>query len=605
MNGLQKTFDYVSKIASMSRLMWQARPLYFVALMFLSVFRGLPLLASAWLTKLLFDLLAQSLQTGVSTSTFQRVFFIIIAQAIISILSQMSELLNEYLTSELGRNLTLNVQSLIYRKINSFVGLKYLENPKFYDTINLATQGAYSGPLQIIQVFSSFLQNITMLGGYLWILLSFSPLLAGAVGLISLLELYIQLQISRQQIDLAVQNSPKGRRASYYSFVLSGLSFAKELRLFNLVEYFLRIFLKTTREIHDAQRNQQLREMRGKFIIYTTSSLISTGAFATVVLNAFAGRLTLGDITLYLNAVENTQNGLSSITYTISTLNESILFYTYFTELLALSQPALPTHIKHAVPKLRSGIELRDVSFRYTENHPWVLRHVNLHIPAGKCLAIVGLNGAGKTTLVKLLTRLYDPTEGQILWDGIDISEFDPEELRHHIGTIFQDFLHYELTAQENIGFGDIRKVDDLIAVQKVAKVVGIHNVIDSLPNGYQTILSRYMTDGQRGAELSGGEWQKVALARMLMRDADLLILDEPTASLDAQAEYELHQHFVELMSGHTSILISHRLSTVRMADVIAVLDDGHIKEYGSHEDLASVQGIYAKLYDMQAERYR
>lgn len=236
-----------------------------------------------------------------------------------------------------------------------------------------------------------------------------------------------------------------------------------------------------------------------------------------------------------------------------------------------------------------------------------MLRDINLCIPAGQCLALVGLNGAGKTTLVKLLTRLYDPTEGQILWDGIDLREFDPVELRCHMGAIFQDFIRYDLTVQENIGLGDVERIKQSEAIRQAANKAGIHKLVERLPQGYDTILSRWLVgkDTGAGADLSGGEWQKIALARMFMRDADMLMLDEPTAALDAQAEYDLYSSFVELMAGRTSLLITHRFSTVRMADAVAVLEQGQITEYGSHTELVARKGTYAHLYQMQAERYQ
>jgi ATP-binding cassette, subfamily B, bacterial len=240
-----------------------------------------------------------------------------------------------------------------------------------------------------------------------------------------------------------------------------------------------------------------------------------------------------------------------------------------------------------------------------------VLRSIDLNFPAGKCLALVGLNGAGKTTLVKLLTRLYDPIEGQILWDGVDICEFDPVELRSRMGAIFQDFVRFDLAAFENIALGDVSKLSNGSKpfveklAREAARKAGIHDTIEKLPQGYDTILSRWLAEDGHGVDLSGGEWQKIALARMFMRDADLLILDEPTAALDVQAEYDIYSRFVELMSSKTSLLISHRFSTVRMADVIAVLEDGSIIEYGGHEELLARAGTYAKLYNMQADRYR
>jgi ATP-binding cassette subfamily B protein len=299
------------------------------------------------------------------------------------------------------------------------------------------------------------------------------------------------------------------------------------------------------------------------------------------------------------------QGALGGIVYAFSTLNEHVLFFGCYQQLKALPQPIQVTMSPQPVSRLTSGLELRNLSFRYSESHPWVLRNINLEIPSGQHLALVGLNGAGKTTLVKLLTRLYDPTEGQILWDGIDMREFDPVELRHHLGVIFQDFMHYDFNAQENIGLGDVQFVEDYARVQQAAEKAGIHQTIEGLPQGYNTILSRMFGENGAGMELSGGEWQKIAVARMFMRQADFLILDEPTAALDAQAEYELYNRFVELVRDKTSLIISHRFSTVRMADTIAVVEDGQITEYNTHEELLAQGGTYARLFKMQADPYQ
>jgi ATP-binding cassette subfamily B protein len=337
-------------------------------------------------------------------------------------------------------------------------------------------------------------------------------------------------------------------------------------------------------------------------------SLLSSGAasaaFVLIVLAAFAGRLTLGDITLYVSAVAAVQGALNGLFSATAGLHESVLFHSYFQALQALP-PVLPVKTNpQPIAPLAAGLELRQVSFRYHPEQPWVLRDVNLKIPAGSCLALVGLNGAGKTTLVKLLTRLYDPTEGQILWDGIDIREFDPAEFRQRIGAIFQDFMRYDLTVRENIGLGNLAQINKLEQIQRVAQQANIHDELLRLPHGYETELSRVFAEEGQGLDLSGGQWQKVATARLFVRQADLLILDEPTAALDAQAEYDLYRHFSELMAGRTSFLISHRFSTVRMADLIAMLEDGRISEYGTHDQLLQRNGTYARLYNMQAESY-
>jgi len=344
--------------------------------------------------------------------------------------------------------------------------------------------------------------------------------------------------------------------------------------------------------------------MRGELLVNIIANVISTAVFIIVVLEAFSGRISVGDVTLYTNAVKGVQRGLRGVIFNFAVINRGIMMFSEYTELMALPQPVYVTKSPCNISALVSGIEFRKVSFRYTEDHPWVLKDINLIIPANKSLALVGLNGAGKTTLVKLLTRLYDPSNGVILWDGVDLRDFNPRDLRARMGTIFQDFIHYDLTVQENIGLGDVSQMENMESIRQATSKAGIASMIEDLPDGYQTILSRWLAEDCPGAELSGGEWQKIAIARMLMRDSDLLIMDEPTAALDAQAEYEIYHQFAELVTGRTSLLISHRFSTVRMVDIIAVLEKGTITEHGSHDELCSLGGRYSRLYKMQADRY-
>ncbi|WP_433499742.1 ABC transporter ATP-binding protein [Sphaerimonospora sp. CA-214678] len=270
----------------------------------------------------------------------------------------------------------------------------------------------------------------------------------------------------------------------------------------------------------------------------------------------------------------------------------------------------LPSH-PLSVPPLRQGIELRDVWFRYSENHPWLLRGVNIRIPTGKALAVVGLNGVGKSTLIKLLCRFYDPEHGAILWDGVDIRDADVTELRQRIGVTFQDHMDYSMTAAENIAVGNLKVIDDEARIQDAAKLAGVHNAITRLPRGYRTLLTRiFFSESEKenqetGVVLSGGQWQRLALARALMRnDRDLMILDEPSSGLDAKAEHEIHLALKKHRT-KTSILISHRLSTVREADRIVILSDGIITEEGNHDTLMSLNGEYAKLFRLQASGYQ
>lgn len=591
-------------MSQMSTLAWEAQPACFVSVVALQLLQGLLPLATAWLAKLFFDLLAQSLQGHASPSLMQQLVVLLALQALVMLCNLLPSPLTRYVTAELTRRLTLRMKGTMYRKINSLQGLASFEDPTFHDMIQMASTNAQFGPMQALNLCTTVLQSSMTLLAFLGVLIALSPWLTGMIALAILPQCYVELKLSKQRYDVLLMNSPRERRAAYYGQVLSMVSFAKEMRLFNLGEYFLRKFLSTTEEIYRTQRQQQQRELRWQLALAVGAAAVSTAAFVFVVIQAFVGRLTLGDVALYTSAVGSVQSALLGLVYALSQASDSVLFFRQYTDLLSLEQSPEPDTLRSHVPSLTDGITLRDLSFRYSEGHPWTLRHVNLFLPARRCLALVGLNGAGKTTLVKLLTRLYDPTEGEILWDGIDVREFDPQEVRRHMGAIFQDFSRYDLSVQENIGLGDAEQVENAGIVQQAASKAGIHERIASLPQGYQSILSRWLAPEGEGVDFSGGEWQKVALARMLMRDSEVLILDEPTAALDAEAEYALYQHFKELMHGHTCLLITHRFSTVRMADHIAVLENGQITEYGAHSELLARRGTYAKLYSMQAESY-
>lgn len=597
--------SFITTIAQMMIITWQAHPVYFVGLLLFTFVQGGIPLAAAWLTKVLFDLLAQLPQHGAGPTLWQTFSLLLVAQAILTILSQMIPLVYQYLSAELGRKLSLKIQTSIYQKINSFVGLSYFEDPSLYNTLQLSASRAMFGPLQSLTILTNLMQGIITIVSFLGVLIALNPLLAGLIVVAILPQFYIQMRFGRQRFDIAFRNSPKERRAMYYSQKLTEPALAKEIRLFNLGEYFLRSFIQITKEMHQDQRLQQKREVGWRSLLSLLTSAVSTGAFIFVALQAFSGQITLGDVILYTSAVTSMQSTLSGMSTSLSQMNEQALFYQQLTNLLALPEiiplPAAP----RPVPPLTTGITLQHVSFRYSEQHPWVLRDITLELPAGRCLALVGLNGAGKTTLVKLLARMYDPTDGRILWDGIDIRKFDPQQLRQNLSTIFQDFAHYDLTVQENIGMGNIASIEDSTAIQKAALKAGIHERIMAFPQHYQSFLGRWLAPDDTAAELSGGEWQKIALARMFMRDAPFLILDEPTSALDAQAEYELYNHFREMMYHKTCLLITHRFSTVRMADVIAVIEDGRIAEQGTHADLIACNGTYARLYQMQAEQYR
>jgi ATP-binding cassette subfamily B protein len=600
---MKKVILDVKVMFQMTKLAWQAHPFYFCTILLIEVVQGILPILQAWYMKVLVDKLVLVIQDRKNNFSPELVF-ILIFQVVFYVIGSLLPPIVGYMSSEIGRRLQINTQIITSNKINSLMGLAPFEDPELFNLIQLGTRGAQTGS-QSINLSMSFVRNILTISSFTTILVIFSPMLALIVGVAILPQLYVQMRLSKQNFDLYVRNSTKERIAGYYNSILTSNVFAKEVRLFGLADHFLKPFTRLSEEIHSSHRKQHQRELCWRIALDTITGVVGAIAFVLIALQVFSGNLTVGDVTLYMSAVASLQGASLSIIFNIVSLREQILYYNQFIKLLNLPQTLFVAPSPIPVPPLTIGIEFRNVSFRYSRRHPWVLRDVNFTIPAKKCVALVGLNGSGKTTLVKLLARLYDPTDGCILWDGTDIRSFEPQEFRRRVGAIFQDFARYELGAYENIAVGDVVRFNDVDRVRKAAERAGIHSTLEGLSQGYGTTLSRSLSFDEDGVDLSLGQWQKIALARMFVREADVQILDEPTASLDAQSEYNLYQYFMNLVEEKTTLLISHRFSTVRIADFIAVMENGCITEYGSHADLIVKNGAYARLYNLQAQQYK
>jgi ATP-binding cassette, subfamily B, bacterial len=612
------------------RMVWGTHRGMVAGICALRLLRAFVPVATLWIGKLIIDAVVTATRTG--EPHWRRIATLLVAELAIVAVAEAAARTGSLLESLLG-DLFSNRLSVRLMEHAAALDLQHFEDPGFYDRLERArrqTVGRIALLSQLLGLAQDAITLLTLTGT----LLAFSPLLFVLLVVAVIPSFLGETHYAALGYSLLYQWTPERRKLDYYRFVAATDKTAKEVKLFGLSGWLIEQYRELADRFYDANRRLAIRRNLASTALSLVSTLGYYAAYAAIVVRAVQRRITVGDLTLLAGSFSRSRDVIQRMLLSFSDLYEQALYlddlFIFFRMRPEIARPEHPVAFPHPI---REGFEFRDVWFRYPETTApsrdafsddddtgaappesfpdddpgWVLRGISFRVAPGERLALVGENGAGKTTLTKLFTRLYDPTRGQVLLDGLPLSAYDPAELHDQSGVIFQDFVRYDMVAEENIAVGRIAALasdtgEVRAGIEEAARRSLAAGVIEELPERYQTMLGRRF---EGGVDLSGGQWQKVALGRAYMRDAQLLILDEPTAALDARAEYEVFRRFTELTEGKMAILISHRFSTVRMADRIVVLEHGRVVEQGTHEELVALGGRYAELFALQAAGYR
>jgi ATP-binding cassette subfamily B protein len=530
------------------------------------------------------------------------VVFLVVLQFAIGAAGNLMSTVANICQQLLQEQVTNRIQLLVMRHANQ-LDLVFFERPQFYDLLQQVQREATFRPVSMVQTAFGLIRQILTFVSLLALLVNLEWFIAVA-ALISPIPAFVSsARYGWQGYQMMRHQSPLRRMMSYLTNLMTTDTYTKEIKLFTVGDFFIERFSHLFRRYYTEQRGLVIRRYIAGAGWSMLTVLTSGLTFFYVAFRTLGGTISVGGLTLYVQAADGVSQAFSAVLGGLQSMYEHQLYLKTLFELLDF-EPLVraPEHPLPMRRPMQEGIEFRNVTYAYEGKDEPALKDVSFHIAKGETVAIVGHNGAGKTTLVKLVARLYDPQAGQVLIDGRDVREYDPDELRGEFGVLFQDYVHYQFSARENIGIGRVERLDDTPAIAVAATKSGAASVIEGLPEGYDTVLGKWF-DG--GVNLSGGEWQKVALGRAFMREAQILILDEPSAALDAKAEYELFSRLRELAHGRTAIFISHRFSTVRQADRILVFELGSLIESGTHEELLALGGRYAELFNLQAASYR
>ncbi len=597
--GWKSNIEALKYIPRFFTLIWQTNKWLFLWNIIARLIKSVLPVLLLWVGKLIIDEVV--LQIDLPEKDLVRLWYLLGTELLLAVFSDLLSRLISLIDALLG-DLYGNKSSVRIIQKAASVPLSQLEDADFYDKLERARRQTTSRVTLMSTVLSQAQDMITvisLIGG----LIVFEPWLILILFIAIIPSFLNEIKFSRSSYSLVRRWTPERRELDYLRYIGASDVTAKEIKLFGLASFISQRFSELAHKYYLANKTLAIKRASWGSIFHIIGDLSYYGAYVLIIIRTVTGIITIGDLTFLAGAFRRLRNQLQTIFSRLSRITESALYLKDYFDFLDADHGSINNHNLESAPKkVEQGFEFQDVSFKYAGSDQYVLQNLSFRLPAGEKLALVGENGAGKTTLIKLLLRMYKPTEGKILLEGKDIWTMDPLEYQKLFGVIFQDFVKFQMIARENIGVGKVDEMDNTSKIKFAAQRSLADQVIEDLPDGYDQQLGKRF---RQGKELSGGQWQKIALARAYMKNAEVIILDEPTAALDARAEFEAFQRFVDLTKGKTAVLISHRFSTVRMANRILVLKQGRLLEMGTHEALLKKKGLYQELFQYQARGYQ
>ncbi len=597
--GFFESLQALRLIVPFFRMIWDTSPSLTLANILLRLLKSAIPVGQLYVGKLIIDEVIRLIDAP--EKAFETLWLWIGIELGLAVLSEVFNRLIS-LTDALLGDLYANHSSIELMHKAATLDLSMFEDSEFYDKLERARRQT-TGRVVLMSMVLSQLQDLITIAFLGAGLVVFEPRLIILLIVAVIPSFLSEATFSRTSYSLVRSWTPQRRLLDYLRYIGASVETAKEIKVFGLDKFLTGRFGEVATEYYKANKSLAIRRTIWGTLLQVLSVLAYYGAYVLIIMRTVAGVLSVGDLTFLSGSFNRLQNQLQNLLSTFTRITESALYLQDYFDFLAIRPGIIDGPDATDPPeRIREGIRFENVGFRYPGTDVWAVRNISFELKAGEKLALVGENGAGKTTLVKLLARMYDPSEGAIFLDGTDIRTFRIETYRKMIGVIFQDYVRFSFTAGENIAVGQIEESEHREQIVGSAEKSLADPVIRKLPGQYEQMLGKRFSEG---IDLSGGEWQKIALARAYMRDAQLVILDEPTAALDARAEYEVFKRFAELTAGKTAVIISHRFSTVRMADRILVLKNGRMHELGTHEELLAQQGLYAELFQLQATGYK